>query len=91
MTDEELEQALQELQESLDKLPDSDSLTKPERRRRYVLLLKKETLLRIKEAREKNNKHDEFTNIANYGVLTAYGDKHPILMRLARAKFGINL
>ena len=91
MTDEELEQALQELQESIDKLPDPDSLTKQEKRRGHILLLKKETLLRIKEAREKGNKSDEFTNIATYGVLTAYGDRHPILLRLARAKFGIGL
>jgi len=91
MTNEELEKEVQNLSESLDKLPDSDSLTKQEKRRRHILLLKKETLLRIKEAREKNNKNDEFTNIATYGVLTAYGDKHPILLRLARSKFGINL
>ncbi len=91
MTDEELEQEIEKLSESLDKLPDSDDLTKQQRRHRHIILLKKETLLKIKEARKKGDISQEFQHIATYGLLTAYGDRHPFLMRLAKLKFGINL
>ena len=91
MTNEEIEKEVIILTESLEKLTASDSLTKKEKRQKYILSLKKATLLSIKEARENNNKSQEFQGIAQYGVLTSYGDKHPLLLLLARSKFGIGL
>ena len=91
MTDEELEQEIKDISESLDKLSDSDSLTKQQRRQSYILSLKKAALLNIKEAREKGDNIQEYRSIAQYGMLASYGDKHPLLLFLAKSKFGIGL
>ena len=87
MTDEELEQALQKLSESIEELSDPEKpLSKEERKHQYILLLKKETLQKLKQAREKNDKHQEFQHAAMYGLLTSWGEKHPFLLHLARIK-----
>jgi hypothetical protein len=87
MTDEEIQQEIQKLSESLDKLADPDKpLSKEERKHKYMLLLQKETLEKLKQARETNNKRQEFENAAMYGVLTSWGEKHPFLLHLARIK-----
>jgi len=87
MTDEELQQKLQNTSESLDKLPDSDKpLSKEERRRKHVLLLKKETLLRIKLAKEKKDLNQEIKCNMDYALLEEFGEKHPLLLHLARIK-----
>ena len=92
MTDEELQQAIQEVSESLDKLSDPDQpLTKEESQRRNVLLLEKETLQKIKEAREKRNVSKELANTITYGILTSVGKKHPFLAHLLQAKFRWNV
>jgi len=92
MTDEQLQQELQKVSESLDKLSASeDSLTKQEKRRQYILLLRKETLQKIKQAQEKGDKHREFTNLAMYGLLTSLGEKHPFLMHLVKSKFSTHI
>jgi len=85
MTDEDLQEAIREVSESLDNLPKSaDSLSKEDKRRRQLLLLKKETLDRIKAAREKNDKDEELYNIMLYGLLTSWGKKHPYFISLVR-------
>ena len=87
MTDEELQQKLQNTSESLDKLPDSDKpLSKEERRRKHMLLLKKETLLRIKLAKEKKDLNQEIKCNMDYALLEEFGEKHPLLLHLARVK-----
>jgi hypothetical protein len=91
MTDEGLKQEIKDISESLDKLSDSDSLNKQQRRQSYILSLKKAALLNIKEAREKGDNIEEYRSIAQYGMLASYGDKHPLLLFLARSKFGIGL
>ena len=86
MTDEDLQKAMQEVSEGLDNLPKSDdSLSKEERRRKEVLLLKKDTLDKIKVAREKNDKDQELYNTMVYGLLTSMGEKHPYLMSLVKS------
>jgi len=88
MTDEELQQELQNLGESLDKLSDPDKpLTAKEKRHRQILSLQKETLQKIKEAREKNDFMQERDHMVTYGLLTSMGEKHPFLMSLLRSKF----
>ena len=86
MTDEQLQKLIQDVSESLDQLSDPDkSLTKEERNRKQILLLKQETLCKIKEAREKNQKDQEILHTANYGLLTSLGEKHPYLMHLIKS------
>jgi len=86
MTDEELQKAIQEVSESIANLskPD-DPLSKEERRRREVLLLKKDVLDKIKDAREKKDKSKELQHTMTYGLLTAWGEKHPYLMSLVQS------
>ena len=92
MTDEELQQTIQEVSESLDKLSDPDKpLTKGETRRRQILLYKKEILQKIKVAREKNNVSQEMAHTVTYGLLTSLGEKHPYLMYLLQSKFRWNI
>ena len=86
MTNEELQRELQNISEAIDRLSNSDEpLTKQEKRRKHILLLKKETLQKIKEAREKNQKDQELLHTANYGLLTSLGEKHPYLMHLIKS------
>ena len=86
MTDEELEQEIQNLSENIDELSKADSLTKQEKRRQHILELKKETLERIKQAREKKNQSQEVKLSMDYALLEEYGEKHPLLLHLARIK-----
>ena len=88
MTDEELQQTIKTLAESIDKLSDPDKhLTRKEKRRRHILLLEKETLQGITEAREKHDAIDERNLTITYGLLTSLGEKHPFLMQLAWSRF----
>ncbi len=87
MTDEELQEEIQNLSESIDKLSKSeDPLTKQEKRRQHILLLKKDTLERIKQAKEKKDQSQELKCNIDYALLEEYGEKHPILLHLARMK-----
>jgi len=91
MTDEELQKEIQDISESINNLskPD-DPLSKEERRCRAVLLLKKETLDKIKDARERNDKNAELHHSMVYGLLTSWGEKHPYLMGLVQSSFRWN-
>ena len=87
MTDEELQEEIQNLSEAIDKLSKSeDPLTKQEKRRKYILPLKKDTLERIKQAKEKKDQSQELKCNIDYALLEEYGEKHPILLHLARMK-----
>lgn len=92
MTDEELQQTIQGLTESIDGLSDPDKpLTKEDKKEKNRLLLRRDVLERIKGAREKNDKNAELSYTATYGLLTSFGEKHPFLMRMVRSKFWINM
>ena len=92
MNDEELQQKIQEVSESIDKLSDpAKPLTKKEEKHKRVLLLMKDTLERIKTAREKGDREQEMANMMNYGLLASYGEKHPILAHLVKMKLRANL
>ncbi len=92
MTDEELEQAVREVNEGLKSMPESDkSLSKEDMRHKQVLLLKKDTLEKIKDARENNQKTEELQYAMFYGLLTSWGEKHPYLASLVRANFRWNM
>ena len=86
MTDEDLEQEMQKLSENIDELSKADSLTKQEKKRQNLLELKKETLERIKQAKEKKNQSQEIKYTMDYALLEEYGEKHPLLLHFARIK-----
>ena len=86
MTDAELQKLIQDVCESIDSLPKSDKpLSKEERKRKAVLLLKKDVLGKIKEAREKNEKDNELYNTMVYGLLTTVGEKNLYLASLLKS------
>jgi len=86
MTDEDLELEMQKLSENIDELSKADSLTKQEKRRQNLLESKKETLERIKQAKEKKNQSQEIKYTMDYALLEEYGEKHPLLLHFARIK-----
>ncbi|MFC2013632.1 hypothetical protein ACFLU8_01960 [Chloroflexota bacterium] len=91
MTDEELQNAIQDVNESIDNLPKSDeSMSKEEKRRREVFLLKKDILYKIKDARENNEKDKELYHTMDYGLLTSLGETHPYLMALIKSNLRWN-
>ena len=92
MTDEEITKLIQELSEELDKLSDSEKpLSKEEKNHINTLLLRKETLQKIKEARKKGKSYQEFSLTMTYGLLTSIGEKHPFLATFIKSKSGIHL
>ena len=91
MTDQELQQTVQELTESVDKLSNTDKpLTGKEKEQKRILLLKRSILQKIKEARESNDKKQELDLTMSYGLLTSIGEKHPLLMFFVRSKLGMD-
>ena len=89
MIDEELEELIREVSGKIEMLSNSEKpLTKEEKNRKEVLLLQKETLKRIKEAKKKGNWHQEVRACIDYSLLTELGEKHPFLMYFIRSQSG---
>ena len=87
MTDEELEQEIQNLSEAIDKLSKSkEPLTKQEKRRKHILPLQKDILQRMQQAKEKKDRNQELKCNMDYALLEEFGEKHPLLLHLARIK-----
>jgi len=81
MTDEDLEKELQTVCDSIDNLPQVEGpLPREEKKRRDLLSLRKATLEKIKEAKEKKAEDAELHNSIVYGLLTSWWGKHPYLM-----------
>jgi len=96
MTDEELQQRLQEFSEGIEKLSKSEKPLSKEEKRYLGRLVKRQRLLEaIKEGREKKHKDAEFYNTVMYDLLVPWGEKHPVLMvvmvLLMRAKMASNI
>ena len=92
MTKEQLQEALEEVSADLDNLSNREKpLTKEEKKHRGKLLMRKNVLEKIKEAKEKNQNSEELYNNTVYGLLVPWGEKHPVLMfitmRLMRARW----
>ena len=82
-TDEQLQEALQEVSADMDKLSNSEKpLTKEEGKYRKKLVMRKYVLDKIKEAKEKDQKDDELYNTTVYDLLVPWGERHPILMNI---------
>ena len=93
MTDQELEETIAEISESLEKSFDSEKpLTKDEKRHRRMLQARKQLLHSIKGAREKNDRNAEVKINIEYSLLTWIGEKHPVLLMflipLVRSRYG---
>ncbi len=93
MTDQELEETLKDISESLEKSFDSDEPpTKEEKRRRRMLQARKQLLRSIKKAREKGDRNAEVRTNMEYSLLTWIGEKHPVLLLfllpLVRSRYG---
>ena len=85
MTDEELQMATKEVSDGLAELPDTEEpLTKEEKRRKNVLLIRKDILERIKEAKEKGRKDQELKSTMDYSLLMEWGEKHPFWAHIMR-------
>ena len=83
MTEEELEAEIKIVTETLEKLPvDKKPITREEKKEKGLFTMKKDVLLRIKDAREKGNKQAEFDNTVYYGVLNSWIGKHAFLRHL---------
>ncbi len=81
MTDQELEETIGEITESLDKSFDSEKPpTKEEKRHRRMLQARKQLLRSIKGAREKGDRNAEVRTNMEYSLLTWIGEKHPVLL-----------
>lgn len=88
LTDKELQKEIKGVSESIDKLSNSDKpLTREEKRRKKVLLVRKQILNMIKKAREKNDKDQELKSTIDYALLISIGEKHPYLIPLMKSKF----
>jgi len=80
MTDDELQQAIQNANEALNTLTSPHQFKKPlpehEVRRREIILLRQVTAYKILEAREQGEKDLEFFNTAIYDVMTSFLESH---------------
>ena len=92
MTDEEINELIKEQSQEIEKWSVSEKeLSKQEKRHINLLLLKKETLEKIKTAREKGRNHQEFSLTINYGLLTSVGEKYPFLVPFIKSKSSIGI
>jgi hypothetical protein len=92
MTDEELQLAMKEVSENLEKLSHSaEPLTREEGRRKQVLLFRKDALEKIKEAKEKGKRSQELRSSMDYSILTDWGEKHPFLAHIMRLRIRNNI
>ncbi len=89
MNDEELVALIQEIKEQIEALSDPEkSLSKEERTRKVILQMKRDTLERIKSAKEKGNLQQEIRAGMDYTLLCNYGEKHPFLMNFIKSQIG---
>jgi len=87
MTDEELERLKVELAEQLEQLSgDNKDLSKEERKRKFLLRAKDNTLDRIKEAREKGAVRQETRASIDYALLNEYGHRNWLIYNLAKSR-----
>jgi hypothetical protein len=89
MTDEEIENLMQEASEQIDKLSDPEKpLTKKEKNRKAVLQLQREALKKMKLAREKGNMYQEMRATLDYTLITNYAEKHPFWAGFIKSQMG---
>ena len=89
MTNEELDKLIEEVSAQVERLSDPEkSLTKDERNEKFSLQLQKETLERMKNAKEKGNLQQEIKAGMDYALFKNYGKKHPFLVHFIKSQLG---
>lgn len=88
MTEAELDKTLTAVCSDLEGLSKADSLSKDESRCRQVLLLKKNILEKMKDAKQKGSSSDEIHAGMAYALMTSrWGERHPYLASLVMGRF----
>ncbi len=90
MTNEEIFEIINELNEEVAKIP-GEKLTGKERQRKHILNMRVDLLQKILEARLKYRTHKEYELTMLYGAVTSFGEKYPFLIPFIKAKGGIGL
>jgi hypothetical protein len=89
MTDEELMNTIKEVSGMITRLPHPNkSIDKDDDKQYRLLMLQKNTLERIKTARESGDKKAEMESIINYGLLTSQGEKNLLLLNFIKSNLG---
>jgi len=85
---EELQKLVDEISGELAKLADDPEkpLGRADRKHRLVLLARKEALERVKTAVAEGNVIKETQASLDYGLLTEYGERHPLIFNFMRAQ-----
>jgi hypothetical protein len=92
VTDEELQNTITGIEREIEDLSAADKSPAPsEKKRLYLLMMKKDVLKKIQQAKQSNNIRDETQHSADYGLLCSYGDKHPLLLHLMKIKLRASL
>ena len=88
MTGEELQKLMDDISGELEKMADDPEkpLSRTEKRHRSVLRARKEALERVKAAAEEGNFAKETQASLDYGLLTEYGERHPLLFNLMKSQ-----
>jgi hypothetical protein len=91
VTDEELQKTIEEMSREIKELSAPEkSLSPEEKKRGHLLLMKKDTLEKIQQARQSNNPSQEMRLSATYSLLCSFGEKHPLLLHFMRNKLRWN-
>jgi hypothetical protein len=88
VTAEELDKLMKDISGELEKLADDpeNPLSRSERKHRSVLQARHAALERIKAAKEEGNFGKETQASLDYGLLTEYGERHPLLFNFVRSQ-----
>lgn len=88
MTPEQLQELLDDISGELARLADDPEkpLGRADRKHRLVLLARKEALERVKAAAAEGDFKKETQARLDYGLLTDYGERHPLLFNYMRAQ-----
>jgi hypothetical protein len=92
VTGEDVEKLLGEISAELEQLGDDrDKLNRKERKHRVVLQARKGALERLKAAIADGDTGRETRASLDYGILTEYGERHPLLFNFVKSQMGWRL
>ncbi len=88
MNVKELDKLIETISGELEKLAENpeESLSRAEKKHRSVLRARKAALEETKAAMEEGNLNKEIQASLDYGVLTEYGERHPLLFNFVRSQ-----
>ncbi len=87
MTEEELLATIEEVDRGIEELSDPEKLLSPaDKKRRGLLVIKKDCLEEIKQAKARNDSKLELRHSTNYSLLCNFGNKNPFLLHFIQNK-----